>query len=57
MIRTVVEVRGAEGWKANSKNVFRNDVTWPGHSAEPLTHKDFFWQSYTMYSLLAGVCV
>lgn len=56
-IRTVVEVRGADGWKANTKNVFSNDVTWPGHSAEPLTHKAFFWQSYTMYSLLAGVCV
>jgi hypothetical protein len=56
-IRTVVEVRGAEGWKANSKNVFANDATWPGHSSEPLTHKAFFWQSYTMYSLLAGVCV
>jgi hypothetical protein len=56
-LRTVVEVRDADGWKANTKNVFTNDITWPGHSAEPLTHKAFFWQSYTTYSLLAGVCV
>lgn len=54
-IRTVVETRGPNGWRESTTAVFTNDPTWPGHDSSELTQYAFFWQSYTMFSLFAGV--